>query len=164
MHPGEPEQPGTPQPFPGYLPPPPEPPAQFTPRTDKRVWIFVGVLAVVATAAAILLFTRGKASSDEEQVRSAMAAYGQAVNNADADRVNALTCRQARTENPATESELRKEIAREGSYTIVVRSVDIDGDQAKVRIDVSSTRGSDNKEDLPLKFVREDGSWKRCDS
>lgn len=162
MYPGDPADPDRP----GEVPPPLPPDAQAPPvvRRNRNLWIFGAILGVVLLVAGGVYFTGSSGPSDQDQIRQAVDAYTRALNSGDADGANALKCGHMRDKDPTTPEDLKEELDKHGSYTTSIKSIDVDGDHARVRIDITSSKGNDDPQDgMGLLLVREAGSWKLCD-
>lgn len=161
------------QPYPpaghGYLPAPPPPR-----NTNRTAWILGGViatiLAMVIVVVAVVAFngdsttstSPGSSSSDEDQIRQVTAEITQASNAADAERVNALTCKRIRETHPATPESLKRSLDAYGTYTVHVETIDITGDHAAVQMTLKGSKESGPPGTGVFQYLREDGSWKHC--
>ena len=104
----------------------------------------------------------GSTPSAEDQIRQAVAEYTQAVNAGDADRLNALMCKDIRAARPVTAEGLKESLAAYGTYTTQVATISVAGDRANVEVTIKDSKDSGPSGTMKLLYVLEDGSWKRC--
>ncbi|WP_132369814.1 hypothetical protein [Nocardia alba] len=86
----------------------------------------------------------------------------EALNAADADSVNALTCRENREKKPATVHGLRESLDAYGTYRTKIKNINIDGGNAAVLVNIKASKDKEEGT-MEVDYVLEDGSWKRCD-
>jgi ketosteroid isomerase-like protein len=123
---------------------------------------FMIICAALFGAAACDSRGSGSTPSAENQIRQAVADYTQAMNAGDADRVNALMCKDIRAARPATAQELKESLATYGTYTTQVATISVTGDRANVDVTIKNSKDSGPPGHMKLLYVLEDGSWKRC--
>lgn len=156
--PGQPGWPGQP----GYGPPPGQPFVPPATGVNKKVLILAAVLALAAILIGVLTIARAKSTSDEDQIRQTTRAFVQASNNADADRANALVCRQ--WSHPTTREDLQDDNDNSGTLDIVdIKDIEIHADHAEaVVLYTRSKKKPEKVRNDHLSYLREDGAWKIC--
>jgi ketosteroid isomerase-like protein len=115
---------------------------------------------VLAAACAVLAGCGGE--SDEEQVRSAVADFGEATAKRDYQRLcdELLSERLVERTRQALPCEQAFRVGLEGvqSPKLTVRAVEVDGDTANARVR-SEAQGQEPSNDV-IRLVREGGGWR----
>lgn len=171
--------PNWPAPPPGWTPPPgwqpdpswPAPPpgwqlwVQEKPprRTGLIIGGIVAALAVIAIVVTIIVVTTGgseASQSPEDQIRSAITSYEEAWNASDYDAIAKVLCTEFL--KGVSEDNFTKTREEDGRIDITVQSIKVDGETATANV-VNEFTNRDEPDNVEWAFVREDGTWKRCD-
>lgn len=143
----------------------------MTSRRTSPAGLVVAILALVAVVAVIaaVAITRSTVTvagtavastdpgSDEDQIRTVVAAFETAWNDGDYSAFRPLLCTQVRDDDAFSRSELEEARGIGGRLDLRVESVAFSGNSATADI----SNGGENNQDI--EFIRQDGSWKWCE-
>lgn len=127
----------------------------------------VAVVAVVGVLIYAFAFKGGNASdnSPQDQIRALMKSTDDYLNNDNAEGLASLLC-DAQKNSPSfhahTGDQLRKQRDALGLETSSVTDIDVAGDHATARVNISWSKSPQYDLTETVEFVRENGGWKVC--
>ena len=127
---------------------------------------FLGALAIIVLVViGIVLFnvfgTQQTTSGD--QVARAAVGQNDALQRQDYGAFQEFTCRGDHDTEGGVLARQRDVVAKKGERTLDdVTQIQIDGDRASATVTYHFANTPDDKSDVPVRFVQEDGAWRVC--